>query len=142
MLSLNTIKQAKGASKIRRRVGRGNASGLGTYSGRGLKGQGQRAGVSNLKRLGMRSQLLQTPKLHGFKSLKSKNQVVSVKAINLNFKDGEVVSPATLVEKKLINVVTEPVKILGKEKLTVKVSFVKIKMSAGLEAQIKTETKS
>jgi len=142
MLSLNTIKQAKGASKIRRRVGRGNASGLGTYSGRGLKGQGQRAGVSNLKRLGMRSQLLQTPKLRGFKSLKSKNQVVSVKAINLNFKDGEVVSPATLVEKKLINVVTEPVKILGKEKLTVKVSFVKIKMGAGLEAQIKTETKS
>ena len=109
MLSLNTIKQAKGASKIRRRVGRGNASGLGTYSGRGLKGQGQRAGVSNLKRLGMRSQLLQTPKLRGFKSLKSKNQVVSVKAINLNFKDGEVVSPATLVEKKLINLVTEPV---------------------------------
>ena len=142
MLSLNTIKQAKGASKMRKRVGRGNASGLGTYSGRGLKGQGQRAGVSNLKRLGMRAQLLQTPKLRGFKSLKLKNQVVSVKAINLNFKDGETVSPITLAEKKLINAINEPVKILGKEKLTVKVSFEKIKMSAGLEAQIKTSDKA
>lgn len=141
MLSLNTIKQAKGANKTKRRVGRGNASGTGTYSGRGLKGQGQRAGVSNLKRLGMKSQLLQTPKLRGFKSLKPKNQVISVKAINLHFKDGEVVNATTLMEKKLISRINEPIKILGKEKLTVKVSFEKIKMSSSLEAQIKTGDK-
>jgi len=137
MLSLNTIKKTKGTTKKNKRVGRGNASGHGTYSTRGQKGQKSRSGVSNLKRLGMRKQLLKTPKLRGFHSLKPKNQVVSVKAINRFFKDEEVVSPVTLMAKNLIASVTEPVKILGKEKLTVKVQFSGVKMSAGLTGQIK-----
>jgi len=137
MLSLNTIKKSKGSNKNKKRVGRGNASGHGTYSTRGLKGQGQRSGVSNLKRLGMRAQLLQTPKVRGFKSAKPKNQIVSVKAVNNNFKDGEVVSAATLLEKNLISALDKPVKILGKEKLTVKVKFESIKMSASVKEQAK-----
>ena len=136
MLSLNTIKQAKGSSQKKKRVGRGNASGHGTYSTRGLKGQKSRSGVSNLKRLGMKKQLLSIPKVRGFKSLNSKNQVVSVKAINSNFKDNEIVNPVSLFEKKLVSSANEPVKILGKEKLTVKVKFEKVKMSAGLKSQI------
>lgn len=137
MLSLNTIKKSKGSHKNKKRVGRGNASGRGTYSTRGQKGQRQRAGVSNLKRLGMKSQLLQTPKVRGFKSDKPKNQIVSVKAINNNFKDGDVVSAATLLEKNLISTLDKPVKILGKEKLTVKVKFESIKMSASVKEQAK-----
>lgn len=137
MLSLNTIKKGKGTAKTRKRVGRGNASGHGTYSTRGLKGQKSRSGVSGLKRLGMRQQLLQTPKSRGFKSLNPKNQVVSIKSINSNFKDGEVVNPTALFEKKLIPSAAKPVKVLGKEKLNVKVSFSGVKMSASLEAQIK-----
>jgi len=137
MLSLNTIKKSKGSHKNKKRVGRGNASGRGTYSTRGQKGQRQRAGVSNLKRLGMKSQLLQTPKVRGFKSNKPKNQVVSIKAINNNFKDGDVVSAATLLEKNLISTLDKPVKILGKEKLTVKVKFESIKMSASVKEQAK-----
>lgn len=137
MLSLNTITKTKGRAKKNKRIGRGNASGHGTYSTKGQKGQRARAGVSGLKRLGMRAQLLQIPKSRGFKSLKPKNQVVSVKAINSSFKDGEIVSPAALFAKKLIASASLPVKILGKEKLTVKVNFEKIKMSAGVKGQIK-----
>jgi len=137
MLSFNTIKKSKGSSKKRKRVGRGNSSGHGTYSTRGLKGQGQRSGVSNLKRLGMKQQLLQTPKVRGFKSLKPKNQIVSVKAINNNFKDGELVSAGTLLEKNLISSIDKPIKILGKEKLTVKVKFESIKMSTSVKEQLK-----
>lgn len=141
MLSLNTIKQGKGRNKARKRVGRGNASGKGTYSGKGIKGQKARSGVSNLKRLGMKQRLLQTPKLRGFNSLNPKNQVVDIKKINANFKDSEVVSPETLFVKDLISYIDRPVKILGKDKLTVKVTFEKIKMSASLEAQVsKKET--
>jgi len=136
MLSLHTIRKAKGSSKKNKRVGRGNASGHGTYSTRGLKGQKSRSGVSGLKRLGLKKQLLQIPKSRGFRSLKPKNQVVSVKAINNNFKDNETVSPAALFAKKLISSDHQPVKILGKEKLTVKVKFEKIKMSAGLKSQL------
>ena len=137
MLSLNTLKKSKGTLQKNKRVGRGNASGHGTYSTRGVKGQKARSGVSGLKRLGMKKQLLQTPKSRGFKSLKAKNQVVSVSAINRHFKDGEVVSAATLFAKELISSVNKPVKILGKEKLAVAVKFDKIKMSASLQGQVK-----
>ncbi|MFA6995266.1 MAG: 50S ribosomal protein L15 [Patescibacteria group bacterium] len=137
MLSLNTIKKTKGSAKKNKRVGRGNASGHGTYSTRGQKGQKSRSGVSGLKRLGMKKQLLQIPKSRGFRSLQPKNQVVSIKAINKNFKDNEIVNPLVLFEKKLISSSSLPVKILGKEKLTVKVKFEKIKMSASLSEQLK-----
>ncbi|MFA5131291.1 MAG: 50S ribosomal protein L15 [Patescibacteria group bacterium] len=137
MLSLNTIKKAKGSSQKNKRVGRGNASGHGTYSTRGLKGQKSRSGVTGLKRLGMKKQLLSIPKVRGFKSHRPKNQVVSVKAINNNFKDNEIVNPTTLFEKKLISSAELPVKILGKEKLTVKVTFEKVGSSAPVKGQIK-----
>ncbi|NCN99912.1 50S ribosomal protein L15 [Candidatus Falkowbacteria bacterium] len=137
MLSLNTIKKSSGTRQKNKRVGRGNASGHGTYSTRGQKGQKSRSGVTGLKRLGMKKQLLQIPKSRGFRSLQPKNQVVSVSAINSNFKNDETVSPETLLAKKMINSSTLPVKILGKEKLTVTVKFDKIKMSEGLKSQIK-----
>lgn len=136
MLSLNTITKAKGRAKKNKRVGRGNASGHGTYSTRGLKGQKSRSGVSGLKRLGLKKQLLQIPKSRGFRSLNPKNQVVSVKVINTSFKDGETVTPDSLMEKRLISSASLPVKILGKEKLTVKVKFEKIKMSDSLKKQL------
>lgn len=137
MLGINNLKSAQGARKSRKRVGRGNASGHGTYSGRGQKGQKSRSGVSNLKRLGMKQNIKQTPKLRGFKSAKPKNQVVSVEIINQNFKDKEVVNPENLFKKKLIKKIDKPVKILGKEKLKVKVNFEKVLMSQSLKEQIK-----
>jgi large subunit ribosomal protein L15 len=43
-MKLNSIKPAAGATKNRRRVGRGGGSGLGKTAGRGHKGQKSRAG--------------------------------------------------------------------------------------------------
>lgn len=135
-IALNQL-QSKSTAKKRKRVGRGNASGHGTYSTRGQKGQKSRSGVSNLKRLGMKQQLLKIPKLRGFHSLQAKNQVVSVLAINENYKDGEVVNVKTLMAKKLVKNVYDPIKVLGKEALTVKnLKFDKIKMSATFKAQV------
>lgn len=138
MLSLNSITKARGSATKRKRVGRGNSSGHGTYSTRGLKGQKSRSGVSGLKRLGLKKQLLQIPKLRGFKSLYPKNQAVSVKAINNSFKDGETVTPALLMEKGLVGSVSAPIKVLGKEKLTVKVKFENIKMSESVKKQLES----
>ena len=136
MLSLNNIKRSVGATTKRKRVGRGNSSGHGTYSTRGLKGQKSRSGVSGLKRLGMRQQLLQTPKSRGFRSLQPKNQVVSISAVNSNFKDGETVNPESLYQKDLIKSASKPVKILGKQKLTVKAKFEGVAMSETVKGQI------
>lgn len=133
-LSLDNIKNIK---TKRKRVGRGNGSGIGNYSGRGLKGQKSRSGVSGLKRLGMRQRILSTPKSRGFKSDKLKNQIVEIATINKNFKDGDKINPKVLAQKGLINDAKAPVKILSGEDLKVKVEFEEVKMSSSVSKQLK-----
>ncbi|MFH1661513.1 MAG: 50S ribosomal protein L15 [Candidatus Falkowbacteria bacterium] len=137
-LSLHTIKPAKGATKKRKRIGRGNASGHGNYSGRGLKGQKSRSGgKSGLKRLGMKTMLQNIPKSQGFKSKKPKNQVVSASAINNHFKDGDVVCPKCLLRVGLIDTIKMPVKILGNGELKLKnLKFKDVKISDSVKKQV------
>jgi large subunit ribosomal protein L15 len=119
-LSLHTIQPAKGAVKKRKRVGRGNSSGHGTYSTRGLKGQKSRSGASGLTRLGLKQMLRATPKVRGFKSLKPKNQVVNLSILSSAFKEGEIVSRKSLFKKGLIDNSKVTAKVLSTGKLTVK----------------------
>ncbi|MBL7058120.1 50S ribosomal protein L15 [Patescibacteria group bacterium] len=95
MKSLNNIKVNKKSQHTSKRVGRGNASGKGTYSGKGQKGQRSRAGVSNLKRLGLKSILFSVPKKRGFNRVSS-NQIVYTGDLNKFFKDGDIVDPKKL----------------------------------------------
>ncbi len=138
-LSLNNLSPAKGAQKRKKRVGRGNSSGKGNYSTRGIKGQRARSGgKGGLKRLGLRTVILATPKKKGFKSLKPKNQVVNLGVINKKFKEGEAVNPTTLAEKGLIKKATEPVKILSQGEFTLKgLKVEKVKISQAAEKKIK-----
>ena len=137
MLNLNNIKSAKGATKKKKRIGRGNASGHGTYAGKGLKGQKSRSGASGLKRRGMKKQLLQIPKIKGFKSHKPKNQVVSLIEVIENFKDGAIINPSILAKKGLINDAKLPVKILGKGEFKLKnLTFENIKVSKSIQEMI------
>lgn len=137
-ISIHTIKPKNGSVTKRKRIGRGNAAGQGTYSGKGLKGQRARAGVSNLKRLGMKQVLLRTPKAKGFKSLRAKNQVINLRLISTEFKDGSTVSPASLLAKGLIENPKSGIKILGQGKLTLKsVKFKNVKISESAIGQIK-----
>ena len=134
---MNTIKPAPGSKKNRKRVGRGNASGHGTYSTRGLKGQKSRSGVSNLKRLGMRQILLRTPKKRGFRSLAPKNAVINLSTLNLHFHDNAEVDKKTLFNKKLISDQEAGVKILGSGVLKVKnLKLNGLKISASAKEQI------
>lgn len=136
-LALHTIKPKKGSTKKRKVIGRGNSSGTGTYSGRGLKGQKSRSGVSGLKRLGMKQMILQIPKERGFKSHKPKNTPINLVVINQNFKDGEKVNPGALIKKGLIDDVKNIVKILGKGDLNIsKLEFSDVKVSAGAREKI------
>lgn len=128
-LSLDSIK-SKTKNKKSRRIGRGDGSGRGTYSGKGIKGQKCRSGVSGLKRLGMKTQIKQAPKKRGFNSNKPCNQVVKIEAINSNFKDGDKINPEILVKLGLIKSSKLPVKILGSNDLEIKkLSIFNIKLS-------------
>lgn len=136
-LSINTIKPAARSKSKRKRIGRGNASGTGTYSGKGLKGQRSRSGVSNLKRLGMKQVLLRTPKTRGFKSLKAKDLVVNISDINKNFSDKDLINPKSLRKKGLISQSDLPVKVLGLGELKLKgLKFTDLKISETAKKQI------
>ena len=129
---LNSIKAKAGATKSKKRVGRGNSSGSGTYCGRGCKGQGQRKS-GNLRpgfEGGQTPLIMRLPKLKGFKNPnKIKFQVVNVKDLEL-FNDGDEVNILTLLEKKLVRRKGEPVKLLGQGKLAKKLTVKVHKMSA------------
>jgi|APHM01.1.fsa_nt_gi Ribosomal protein L15 len=138
-LSLNNI-QTKSPNKAKKRVGRGDRSGMGTYSGRGQKGQRSRAGASGLQTLGLKVQWKKVPKLRGFNSSKSDNQIVKTDDINANFKEGEKITAAALKEKKIIKKENLPIKILqGKDQLQVKNLQVdkNIKASKEVASQLK-----
>ncbi|MFA5871451.1 MAG: 50S ribosomal protein L15 [Parcubacteria group bacterium] len=100
-------------TKSRKRIGRGGKKG--TYSGRGVKGQKSRSGVSiNPIFEGGRSTLIEhLPKLRGFKSHYPKNQVVTLEKLDKYFSASDVVNPQTLCDKKLISKIRIGVKILA-----------------------------
>lgn len=120
-LSLHTIKPSSGSKRSKKRVGRGHAS-RGITAGRGQKGQKARSGAGGLQRIGVRKLMLATPKLRGFNSLNAKNAVVNVADLEKAFAKGDVVSPETLVAKKLIASAKNGAKILGNGEISVAVT--------------------
>ena len=107
-----------------RRIGRGGKRG--TFSGKGIKGQKSRAGAKI--RPAEREILKKIPKLRGyrFKSFRLQPVTVTVLDVEKKYKNGDTVSPETLLSHKLIKRFKgrmPEVKILGKGKLTKKLIF-------------------
>lgn len=117
--------------KRKRRIGRGGKRG--TYSGRGMKGQKSRAGRKIRPEL--RDFIKKIPKKRGYKfKARPKPQIVNLKDLEKNFKEGETVSPETLFKKRLIDKVdSRGVKILGKGELKKKLEFKKCKLSKAIK---------
>ena len=110
-MQINDLKPSSNKSK-RKRLGRGGK--LGTYCGRGVKGQKARSGSGKGPSFqGTESSFLKLPKKKGFKSIYDKLEVVNLAELNKKFKDGETVSPKILLEKKIIGRIGRGVKILG-----------------------------
>ncbi len=111
------------ARKRRTRVGHGDGSGKGSFSGRGCKGQNSRAGggVRPGFEGGQSGLLDRMPKLRGFKNPnRVEAQILNLDTLEENYKDGEKVSLETLIEKNLIRKNNAKVKILGDGTLTKK----------------------
>lgn len=121
-MQLYKLKPAKGSTKRKKIVGRGNGSGHGTYCCRGMNGQKSRAGYS--KRSGFeggRTPLYrQIPKLRGFKSIHIKPEVLNLSDLN-KFKDGDKIDKKKMLEARLIRFEKSKVKVLGDGKLTKKI---------------------
>lgn len=119
MSSLQNL-SSKNGKTTRKRVGRGNGSGHGTFSCRGMKGQSARSGGRRRPGFegGQTPYIQKMPKLKGFKNPnRMEYQVVNLNDLNA-FEDNAVVNPETLHAKNLIGKLHVPVKLLAKGELT------------------------
>ncbi len=134
-LTLHNLRPSKGSKKSKKRLGRGLAS-KGSYSGRGVKGQRARSGVSGLKKMGIRQNMLQMPKSRGFRSPHPRLEIVNLMDLNAVFTDGTKVSPTLLLKKGLVEHIANGVKILAKGELTVRLIIVDCQVSASAREKI------
>jgi len=129
-----------GAAKSRKRVGRGDASGHGSYSGRGMKGQKARAGgrVRPGFEGGQNPLIKKLPQKRGFVNpFRVEYDVVNVAELN-HFEAGTVVTPELLVSAKVLKSAAKPVKVLADGEvdraLTVRANAFSIEAKAKIEA--------
>ena len=118
-MKLNELKPQEGATRARRRVGRGLGSGMGKTSTRGMKGQKSRSGggVRPGFEGGQMPLYRRLPK-RGFKNVLAK-QYAEVNVAQLNvFANGDTVDPQSLIEAGVLKNVLDGVRILGDGELT------------------------
>ena len=138
-MQLHDLKPAEGSTHRRKRVGRGNSSGHGTYSGRGLNGQGSRAGGTKGAGFegGQTPLAMRLPKLPGFRNPRRiEYTAVNVSTLEAKFEDGAVVDGAALKAAGITKSEFEPVKVLGNGDLTKKLTVQIDKVSASAKAKI------
>jgi large subunit ribosomal protein L15 len=115
VIGQHTLKPAAGSKHSRKRVGRGDGSGHGTYSGRGLKGQKSRSGGGTRLSFegGQLPLVKRLPRLRGFLNrFKTVYSVVNVGKLNV-FEANVEITPQVLLEAGLIKSAKQAVKILG-----------------------------
>ena len=123
-MRLCDIKPDKSLTKKRKRVGRGNASGHGTTSGRGSNGQLSRSG-GNL-RVGFEGGQMplhrRIPHLRGFKNTRKKEfNIVNVGTLE-KFSQEDTIDFGFLLKNGMIRKEENLLKILGNGKLTKKLA--------------------
>jgi large subunit ribosomal protein L15 len=132
-IGLHNLKPKPGTRKPRKRLGRGEGSGLGKQSGRGHKGAGARSGSKRKVAYegGQNPIHMRMRKLRGphrkmsmpFERFRTRTQPVNLSDLDARFKSGAQVTPESLREVGLAKR-SDPVKILARgdvsKKLTVR----------------------
>ena len=117
-MKLHDLKPNEGSKKARKRVGRGIAAGQGKTAGRGMKGQGARAGGGSrvYHQGGNLPFFRRLPFLRG-KGFTPINRI-TYNEVNLDllsgFAEGSEISSETLIEAQLLSDKRNPVVILGR----------------------------
>jgi large subunit ribosomal protein L15 len=130
------LRPAFGATRSRKRVGRGPGSGHGKTAGRGNKGQKSRSGYRHQRGFeGGQMPLHRRVPKRGFTNIfRIEYDVVNLSALNA-FEAGESITPEKLAEKRLAHG-RRPVKILGDGKLAKKLTVSAHKFSASARSSI------
>ncbi len=128
-MKLNQLSDNPGATKARKRVGRGPGSGTGKMGGRGIKGQKSRSGVSIGGYEGGQMPLYQRLPKRGFNSRNRKSFAIVNLGLLQKFIDEKKIdasAPITeeaLLASGLIRRVLDGVRLLAKGEITSKVEL-------------------
>ena len=137
-MKLNELQPAPGATKDRKRVGRGKGSGNGKTAGRGEKGQKSRRGYSSKRGFegGQMSLVRRLPK-RGFTNIHALNlQELDLTYISTHFSEGETVCLESMRDKKLLKSAANGIVVLNNGELTQKVTVVADRISKGAREAI------
>jgi large subunit ribosomal protein L15 len=144
-IGLHNLKPKPGSRHPRKRIGRGEGSGLGKTSGRGHKGAGARSGrkrkvnyEGGQNPIHMRMRKLRGPhkkQSMPFENFRTKTQPVNLSDLEERFDAGAEVNPAVLKEKGLAKR-SDPVKILARGEIKKKLEVHAHAFSAAAREQI------
>src|SRR5436305_6483138 len=131
-IGLHNLQPAPGSRHPKKRVGRGEGSGVGKTAGRGQKGAGARSGAKSRPGaeggqmpIHMRMRKLRGPhmkKSMPFERFRTHTQPVNLRDLDARFGEGDSVTPETLRVRGLATRKSVAVKILGQGELKKKLS--------------------
>jgi large subunit ribosomal protein L15 len=131
-MKVSDLAPAPGATKRRKRLGRGPGSGRGKTSGRGHKGRGSRAGGNTPPGYeGGQMPLQRRLPKHGFHNpFRQEFTIVNLGQLEERFDAGTVVDAEALRAKGLVRGLERPIKILADGRLTKSLTVKANKFSA------------
>jgi len=134
----DNLSPAPGSRRSRKRVGRGDGSGHGTYSGRGCKGQKSRAGYKMNRGFegGQLPLIKRLPRKRGFVNIfRTEYSIVNLNKLNI-FDAGSEVTPERLVAAGVVKSLRYPIKILAEGNINHPLLVRANKLSAAAKAKI------
>lgn len=136
-MNLHEMKYNEGARSSKKRLGRGQGSGLGKTSGKGHKGQNARSGGGvAIGFEGGQTPLYKRIPKRGFTNFTRKEYAI-VNLSDLNrFEDGVNVTPELLIECGMVKKLLDGVKVLGNGTIDKKLTVSCHKISASAKAAI------
>ncbi len=138
-MKLDDVLSKAGKYKRRKRLGRGDGSGLGKTAGRGHKGYHSRSGAkSRMGYEGGQTPMISRVPKRGFNNynFRKEYQVVNLAALNEAFDDGATVTGEALSAAGLVRDADKLIKILGNGELTKKLTISANKFSASAKEKI------
>jgi large subunit ribosomal protein L15 len=137
-VKLDALSPAPGSRKARKRVGRGDGSGHGTYSGRGSKGQNSRAGHRMIPGFegGQLRLVERLPRKRGFTNIFRTEYCVVHLAELGSFEAGSEVDPEKLLVAGIVKSLRKPIKILANGDISHPLTVRAHKFSATARAKI------
>ena len=134
----DTLSPPPGSKRNRKRVGRGDGSGHGTYSGRGCKGQKSRSGYKMRPGFegGQLPLIKRLPRKRGFVNIfRTEYSIVNLDKLNI-FEPGSEVTPQRLVAAGVVKSLRHPIKILADGDITYPLVIKANKFSSAAKAKI------